>query len=76
MGMVIVISVFCPVLPSSVDFATYEVNREDLQKKDARMQVNVQREDDIRSSAVPADCVVIVIGESSRRQDEPLPSKA
>ena len=54
MGMVIVISVFCPVLPSSVDFATYEVNREDLQKKDARMQVNVLREDDIRSSAVPA----------------------
>ena len=54
MGVVIVISVFCPVLPSSVDFATYEVNREDLQKKDARMQVNVLGEDGIRSSAVSA----------------------
>jgi len=37
-----------------VDFATYEVNREDLQKKDARMQVNVLGEDGIRSSAVSA----------------------
>jgi len=51
---ILVISVFCPVLLSSVDFATYEVNREDLQKKDARMQVNVLREDSIRSSAVAA----------------------
>ena len=54
MGIVVVISVFCPVLPSSVDFATYEVNREDLQKKDARIQVNVLKEDSIRGSAVSA----------------------
>jgi hypothetical protein len=46
-------TIFCPLLPSSVNFATCEVNREDLQKKDARMQVNVLREDEIRS-AVPA----------------------
>jgi len=54
MGIVVVISVFCPVLPSSVDFATYEVNREDLQKKDARRQGNVLKEDSIRGSAVSA----------------------
>jgi len=53
MGVVIVISVFCPVLPSSVDSATCEVNREDLQKKDEGRQVTALREVGTRS-AVPA----------------------